>query len=72
MIGSAVGGIKYTVIDGETGFLVPPKNPEALADRLARIYRDPSLANAFARRSHERAHTTFTWPRIADKVAAPL
>jgi D-inositol-3-phosphate glycosyltransferase len=69
VIGSAVGGIKFTVVDGETGFLVPPKNPDALADRLALLYRDPELAHTFARRSYHRAHTLFTWPRIADMVA---
>lgn len=69
VIGAAVGGIKSTVIDGETGFLVPPKDPDALADRLARLYRDRSLAERCGRRAYERAHRLFTWARVAEKVA---
>src|SRR5919112_5466775 len=41
VIGSRVGGIAFTVADGETGFLVPPRDPEALCARLAEILRDP-------------------------------
>ena len=37
VIGSAVGGLTYTIKHGETGFLVPPRDPEALADRLQKL-----------------------------------
>ena len=53
VVGSAVGGIKMTVDDGRTGFLVPPRDASALADRLARLFAAPQLrqemgAEAFA------------------------
>ena len=35
VIGSAVGGIQHSVVDGVTGYLVPPRDPAALAGRLA-------------------------------------
>src|SRR5690606_40982685 len=38
VIGSAVGGIKSTVVDGYTGYLVHPKDPEALAERLSYMH----------------------------------
>jgi glycosyltransferase involved in cell wall biosynthesis len=69
VIGSAVGGVKHTVVDGKTGFLVPPKDAGALAGRLARLHRDPSLARDLGRRSFERAHAWFTWSRVTDMVA---
>ncbi len=49
-----VGGIPEVVSDGETGFAVPPANPEALADRVIRLLESPSVAarmGACARRS---------------------
>ncbi len=44
VIGSNVGGIKYSVADGKTGFLVEPENPAALAARLAELFKQPDLA----------------------------
>ena len=38
VIGSSVGGIKYSVADGETGYLVPPRDPYALADKLGSLF----------------------------------
>src|SRR5207248_795288 len=43
VIGSNVGGIKFTVRDGETGYLIPPNDPVALAERLAYLYEHPKL-----------------------------
>jgi glycosyltransferase involved in cell wall biosynthesis len=46
---TAVGGMPEVVEDGETGFLVPPGDPEALADRLLILMRDPPAAAALGR-----------------------
>jgi glycosyltransferase involved in cell wall biosynthesis len=70
VIGAAVGGIKSTVRDGETGFLVPPRDPAALAERLARLLRDEHLLETLGRNALRRARTHFTWDRVADQVAA--
>ncbi|HET7564854.1 MAG TPA: glycosyltransferase family 1 protein, partial [Gemmatimonadaceae bacterium] len=43
VIGANVGGIKFTVRDGETGYLVPPNDPAAVAERIAHLYRFPQL-----------------------------
>ncbi|HZP86519.1 MAG TPA: glycosyltransferase family 1 protein [Burkholderiales bacterium] len=69
VIGSAVGGIKYSVVDGKTGFLVPPKDPQRLAERLAVLYRQPELAHAMGREGQRRARQLFTWRRVAGQVA---
>jgi glycosyltransferase involved in cell wall biosynthesis len=69
VIGSAVGGIKYTVRDGQTGFLVPPRDPAALADRLAVLARDRALRQRMGHRARLRAVANFTWARVAEQVA---
>lgn len=68
VVGSRVGGIQFTVVDGETGFLVPPRDPDALADRLACLLRDPALRRAFGERAVRRARDRFSWSGVAAAV----
>jgi glycosyltransferase involved in cell wall biosynthesis len=68
VIGSDVGGIRYSVMDGETGFLVPPRDPVALAQRLARLARDPALAERMGMAGFARAHAHFTWSSVAHQL----
>jgi D-inositol-3-phosphate glycosyltransferase len=67
VLGSAVGGIKSTVVDGETGYLVPPRDPSAVAERLAALLGDRVLLRRMAGRSLERAKE-FTWERVTDRI----
>ncbi len=69
VIGSAVGGIRYSVIDGVTGYLVPPRDPAALAARLAHLHANPALGAALGRAGTHRVRTMFTWDRIAGDLA---
>ncbi|HEY9427284.1 MAG TPA: glycosyltransferase family 1 protein, partial [Gemmatimonadaceae bacterium] len=48
VIGADVGGIRYTVCDGVTGYLVPPDDPESLAERLALVLTEPRHRQALA------------------------
>ncbi|MGE8640838.1 MAG: glycosyltransferase family 4 protein [Achromobacter sp.] len=43
VIGTDVGGVSEMFRDGDTGILVPPKNPQALTDALQRLIDDPVL-----------------------------
>jgi glycosyltransferase involved in cell wall biosynthesis len=70
VIGSEVGGIKSTVIDGVTGFLVPSRDPQAVADRLATLHRDPALASRMGREGLRRAYQHYTWRHVANQAAA--
>lgn len=45
-VATRVGGVPEAVVDGETGLLVPPGDPEALASRLERVIREPELRAA--------------------------
>ena len=67
VIGSAVGGIKYSVVDNVTGFLVPPKDPDTLGRRLAELYADAELRKQLARQAAQRARR-FTWSAVGRSV----
>ena len=54
VIGSNVGGIKFTVRDGETGYLVPDGAWEAMADATARLLDDPARAEELGRNARRR------------------
>jgi D-inositol-3-phosphate glycosyltransferase len=69
VVGSAVGGIKHSVLDGVTGFLVPPQDPAALAERLAQLQAHPLLREALGRAGVRRMRSLFTWDRIAGELA---
>ncbi|WP_292931937.1 glycosyltransferase family 1 protein [Noviherbaspirillum sp.] len=69
VIGTAVGGIKTTVIDGETGYLVPPNDPEALAERLSWLQRHPHLAQRMGWAGMRRAYQHYTWRNVAASIA---
>lgn len=70
VIGSAVGGIAYTVRDGETGFLVPPRDPEALAVRLYHLLSQPELCGRMGQAARRRVEAEFTWATVARRTAA--
>ena len=69
VIGAAVGGIKATVRDGQTGFLVPPKDSDALAGRLVTLLRDASLRSQMSRNALRRANAHYTWATVTERVA---
>ena len=68
VIGSDVGGIKYSVRDGETGYLVPPRDPVALADRVAQLISSPAVAARLREAAIHRANAEFTWERVGGLV----
>lgn len=70
VVGSAVGGITFTIADGQTGFLVPPKNPEALADKLLHLYHEPELRQKMGAAARTRVEREFTWSTVARRTAA--
>jgi glycosyltransferase involved in cell wall biosynthesis len=70
VIGSAVGGITYTIKDGETGFLVPPRDPEALAARLQLLLSQPELSTQMGLVARKRVERGFTWSIAAMRTGA--
>jgi len=70
VIGSAVGGITFTIQDGVTGLLVPPRDPHALADGLELLLSQPQLRMRMGQAARERVEREFTWPTVAERTAA--
>ncbi len=65
VVGSRVGGIPEVVADGETGLLVPPDDPAALAAALNALVLDPARAAAMGAAGRKRAAAEFGWDAIA-------
>jgi alpha-maltose-1-phosphate synthase len=65
---SRTGGIPEVVADGETGLLVPPDDPGALAEALNALLRDPERAWAMGQAGRKRAVAEFGWAAIAARV----
>lgn len=70
VIGSRVGGIQFSVVDGKTGYLVPAKDPKALAEKAETLFTDEKKALYFRENAIQRVNTFFTWEIIGQSVAA--
>jgi starch synthase len=70
VVASRVGGIPEVVADGETGLLVPPGDPVALADALNTVVRDTGRAAAMGQQGRKRAIAEFGWQAIAAQTVA--
>jgi D-inositol-3-phosphate glycosyltransferase len=69
VIASEVGGLAFLVRDGETGFHVPDRDPEVLAERICEIITDQLLREELGEQAAQHARN-YAWPVIADKIVA--
>lgn len=63
VIGGASGGIPDAVVDGQTGFLVPPEDHQALAQRIAELLCDGNRAARLGEAGRRRVEAEFCWGR---------
>ncbi len=68
LVGTAVGGLLDTVIDGVTGLLTPPGQPRAAAAAVTRLLGDARLRRALGAAGLERVLGTYTWDRVATAI----
>lgn len=66
-VGSRIGGIPEIIADGETGFLVPPRDKEAMAGAIIRILSDDDLRRAYGANARKRVVERFTWTANAKR-----
>jgi glycosyltransferase involved in cell wall biosynthesis len=67
VIASRVGGLASIVLDGETGFLVPPGDETTLADRIRTLLDDPRMRHEMGWKGRQRAETRFDWDAIVER-----
>ncbi len=67
VIASAIAGYNDVVTDGLDGVLVPPANPQRLAEELQRAYHEPERLQEMGEAARESAER-YAWPRVADRV----
>jgi len=69
-VATAVGGVPEVVDDLQTGFLVPPREPAALAARIIQLLKDQALRRRMGRAGRERVQRLFTVERMVQETAA--
>jgi L-malate glycosyltransferase len=69
VVTTATGDIAAMVRDGETGRIVPPEDPLAIAEAVIGLLEDPERAQRIARQARDEAER-YTWPRVRDSWAS--
>jgi len=79
IIATAVGGNADLVVDGQTGYIVPSNQPQAMAHRLVELASNPELAYRMGQAGRQRVQTTFsmesmvsTYQRVYDQKLRPI
>ncbi|MGY3211401.1 glycosyltransferase family 4 protein [Mucilaginibacter sp. HD30] len=70
VIGANVGGVKYSVADNITGALVPPDDPQSLAQKIFELISDQNKLDQMGQNAIEHVNTNFTWHKVAEQVGA--
>lgn len=68
VVATSVGGIPEVVTNGETGFLVPPGEPQSLADAVERLLGDEALRRQMGAAGRKRAEAYFSKESHADRI----
>jgi len=66
-IGTSVGGASEIIVEGETGFIVPPKDTGALKEKIEYLIANPDIAAQMGKAGRRRAEEMFTWDLVAKR-----
>jgi glycosyltransferase involved in cell wall biosynthesis len=67
VVATRVGAIPDVLQDGVTGILIPPKDPQAIAEAIIMILSDKKLASGIAKKGFERVRDNFSSEKMASK-----
>ena len=70
VIASGAGTSRDAVIDGVTGYLVPPGQPALLAARISQLLERPMLREGFGIAAASRAQARYSWERVSQETLA--
>jgi glycosyltransferase involved in cell wall biosynthesis len=70
VVAGDVGGLRDLVVDGETGYLVPPRDVQGLREALERLLADRELRRRFGEAGRRRAAERFSWERATEATLA--
>jgi glycosyltransferase involved in cell wall biosynthesis len=70
VIASDFGGFREVVRHDETGLLVPPQDPSALADAVDALLADPARRRTLALAGRQDVVARFSWPAVVERVLA--
>ena len=65
-----IEGHPELIVEGETGLLVPPRNPDALAQAILRVLENPTRAKAMARAGRKRVEALFSMAQKVQRTEA--
>jgi len=68
VIGTNVGGVPFLIDNNKNGLLVPPRDPQALADAIIKILENPKLAKEMGENGYKKVSQGFTWGMQAAKT----
>ena len=69
-VATSAGGVGEVMIDGKTGFLVPPRDHHAMAEKLVVLLKDEALRHRMGEAALKRARQEFSVERMIDVTVA--
>jgi len=72
VVGGDSGGAPDAILPGETGYVVPGRDPAAVADRIAGLLADPAGARAMGEKGAAWVDREWRWELVADRLMAIL
>lgn len=69
VVASNVGGLKYTILNGRTGYLCSPKDYEAFAESIDKILGSTEIRDLLGRNGYERTCNLFKWESVCTKLS---